>query len=339
MRHIGLTLVTLKLDNVSLSSWPEWLQYFPHLQTLEMTCQFPSIPDNAFDGQENILMTLTLINGILTETSLSLSNLSSLSTLVLDNNNISRINSLPNFGILSSISINYNRLSNATHLSDILRSVSNSLTILQAEENKLSSFPDLSFMTKLLEIYLSNNLISDTSSGFISPSVTYLEAENNNIRSLVGFLSKAEDLQYLKLKGNRIISVSRENIPLKVSELDLSKNLIAKLTDTSFPENNSLNLLFLNYNPISTISPSAFASLTKLDSISLRGTKLARLPLALGSLTNLVSLDLSESSYLVCSCQEKALRSWYLSRPLACFGECGPLTIAYFLNMFSEGCW
>ncbi|CAG5133274.1 unnamed protein product [Candidula unifasciata] len=338
MKHIGLTLVTLKLDNVSLSSWPEWLQYFPHLQTLEMTCQFPSIPDNAFDGQADMLMTLTLINGNLTETPYAFSNISFLSTLVLDNNNISRLNSLPNSGSLSSFSITNNRLSNATHLSGVLRSVANSLFYLHLEGNQLSSFPDLSFMKKLLKVYLSYNSISDTSSGSIPTSVSYLEAENNTIRSLAGFLSQAANLEYLKLMGNLIANFTGDEIPSKVSYLDLSKNLITELNETSFPTKNSLGLIFLDYNPISVISPFAFTNLTKLISLSLKGTQLARLPLALGSVTKLLSLDMSESSNLVCTCEEKQVRSWYLSRPLTFYGVCGPLSISNFLNVLSQGC-
>ncbi|CAG5133276.1 unnamed protein product, partial [Candidula unifasciata] len=338
MKHIGSTLMYLTLDNVSLTSWPDWIQYCPHLQTLEMTSSFKSIPDNAFDKQTNTLTSLQLLNGNLTETLLTFSKLSALTSLVLDYNNISKISKLPNFGILSSISIQYNRLSDATHLSDVLRSVSNSLTYLQAEGNQLNSFPDLSFITKLQSVFLSHNLISDTSSGSISPAVTYLEAENNNIRSLAGFLSGAINLKYLRLMGNSVTSLSGDNIPSNVSEFDISRNLITELTDTSFPVNTVMDSLWLDYNPISKISTAAFSCLTNLDSLSLKGTRLTRLPLALRSLTGLYTLEMSDSSYLVCTCLEKPLRSWYLSRPLACFGDCGPLPIDYFLGVLSEGC-
>lgn len=338
IKHIGLTLTDLTLDNVSLASWPDWIQYMPRLQVLEMTSSFTTIPNNAFDTLANVLPTLRLTNGILSEIPLVISKLSALTTLVLDYNKISRISGLPSFGNLWSLSIQYNNVSNATHLSDALRSVADSLSYLEAEGNKLTSFPDLSFMTKLQTVYLSHNRISDTDSGSISSSVTYLELMNNNIRSLAGFLTGGINLNYLGVGMNLITSISGSNIPANLTEFDVSSNLISELTDTSFPTNTKIDILTLDYNPISAISSASFASLSALGALSLIGTKLTRLPLALSSLTGLYSLDMSHSPNLVCTCLEKSLRSWYVGRSLASFGDCGPTSIDYFFTTLSAGC-
>lgn len=338
MKHLGPTLLYLTLNNVSLTSWPGWIQYFTQLQKLEMTSSFSSIPNNAFDSQANSLTTLQLLNGIMSEISFAISKLSVLTSLVLDYNKITKLTGLPSYGKFSSISIQYNNLSNATHLSDALKSVSDSLTYLQAEGNKLTAFPDLSFMTKLQTVYLSHNLISDTTSGSIPSSLTFLEAENNNIRSLSGFLKGGVNLQYLRLGMNIISSLSREDIPANINELEMSNNLISELTDTSFPTGTMMDALTLDYNPIFKISPSSFTGLTNLRTLSLKGTQLTRLPLALSSLTGLYTLDMTENSDLVCTCLEKQLRSWYLNISLSSFGSCGPTTIDYFLNTLSVGC-
>ncbi|BFZ20261.1 hypothetical protein BsWGS_23300 [Bradybaena similaris] len=337
MKHLGPTVLYLTLNNVSLASWPGWIQYYTNLQRLEMTSTFTSIPNNAFDSQANSLNTLQLVNGVLSEIP-PISSLSVLTSLVLDYNNITKLTALPSYGKLSSISIQYNNLSNATHLSHVFKSVSASLTYIQAEGNKLTTFPDLSFMTKLQTVYLSHNLIADTTSGGISSSLTFLEAENNNIRSLSGFLKGGINLQYLRLGMNFIASLSGNDIPANINELEMSKNLIYELTDTSFPTRTLMDALTLDYNPIFKISPSSFTGLTNLRTLSLKGTKLTRLPVALRSLTGLYTLDMSENSDLVCTCLDKQLRSWYLNNSLSSFGECGPTTIDYFLNTLSVSC-
>lgn len=338
MRHIGGSLQSLILRNVGFTSWPTWIQYLPHLGTIELSTASMSVPDSAFDLQVNTLFSLNLAHGILQEIPSAVSKLKHLQTLILNNNNISRVTAFLNSTVLSTLSMDTNKISDAGQLSRALRSVSGSLKYLQLTENLLTDLPDLSAMTLLETLYLSSNAISHTGIPRIPPSLKYLGLEQNNIQSLDSFTGNGFHYIVFMIQHNSIREIQGPNIPTSVETLDISVNLLSELTDDSFPSNCNIQTLTLDSNPITKVSPKAFASLTKLTYLSFSYTKITRLPLSLIYLTNAQSIQLTGNDYLVCTCAEKDVRSLSRLHHVDIFGQCGVTTIDNFFNVMSDQC-
>lgn len=339
LEQIGKTVTSLTSDNVGFLAWPAWIQYFPNLETLEITnFNMSTAPDNALDAQRNKMSNLRIEEGTLSEIPEAISKLSSLNSLSLDGNRITHIANLPSFGNLTTLSVDSNSLSDANNVRDALRSVSDSLIILQMENNHLAAFPNLSFMTKLQSAYFSNNDILDVVSGSLPPSVIYCEIEDNYFRSIPTFLPLEGNLVTLRMAGNAVTRIEGVQLPPSISDLDLAGNKITHLSNWSFPQNSRLNYLTLDHNPLSSIEPLAFAVLKHMQFLSLRDTKLTRLPLALTTLTQLNTVDLTLNADLVCTCLDKPLRAWALALNLQSFGDCGATSIDNFLRVLSAGC-
>lgn len=338
MKHIGTTLQTLTLRNVGLTSWPEWIPSLLYLGTLELFSVPFKVPDNAFDVQTNTLFSLSLENGILTEIPIAVTKLTRLQKLLLDNNNISRASGIPSSPVLSELSMANNKISDAGQLSDALHSIAGSLTYLQLNENLLIYLPDLSAMTKLKTVYISNNSIAYSGNAKIPPSLQYLGLEQNKLKSVESFLQQGHSLTVLDVKSNSIKVISGADIPVSVQDLDISLNLLTELTDESFPQDSNMSSLTLDSNPISQVSSKAFARLTKLSFLSMIYTKITRLPLSLAHLTNAVSIDLTGNDDLICTCAEKELRSLPQLHQVEIYGQCGVTTVDNFLNVMSQQC-
>lgn len=338
INHLAATLVTLILRNVSLTSWPTWIQKLPHLGTLELSSASFSIPDDGFDIQINTLFSLSLENGVLEEIPSAVSKLTKLQYLTLDNNNISRVLGIPDSPVMSRLVLDNNMISDAGQLSDHLRYVADSLTDLQLTKNQLTSLPDLATMVKLESIDLSYNMISYIGTSKISPSLVYLNLGHNNLQSLDSFMRNGFNLTTLTVAYNSILDILGVDIPASVQEMDISFNLLAELTDESFPANSNLKTLTLDSNPIAKVSSKAFASLTKLTSLSMSYTKITRLPLSLTYLTSAERVELDGSDALICTCAEKDLRSWKLLYHVIVYGECGVTSIESFINVMSYQC-
>ncbi|BFZ20263.1 hypothetical protein BsWGS_23302 [Bradybaena similaris] len=335
---LGNRLQDVTLVNVGVTSWPEWIQTLPLLYNLEFSSAIVSIPDNAFEMQKQNMTSLTLKNVTMTSTGNIFTKLSGLRDLNLDNNRISQLSGLPNFGKLSYLSIVNNSISNATHLSIAFRAVGNSLVSLYMDGNKLTVFPDLSFMTVLDTVHISGNLIHDVNTGAIPASLSFLALENNRLTTLTSVLKGGTNLNTLRLRANLIATLVGTHFPANVADIDVSLNRISTIRESCFPPNSKLEMLRLDFNPISTISASAFDSLIHLNYLSMTSTSIARLPLALGSLRSLTTLDLRNNDQLVCTCEEKALRVWFTAHVINATGNCGLTTIDFFLRSLSADC-
>ncbi|BFZ20793.1 hypothetical protein BsWGS_23832 [Bradybaena similaris] len=338
MAHIGETLQNLNLEEVGFTTWPVWLTYFKQLNELSLQDNsLSSIPDNAFDILSNNLTTLTLSNNSFVATPKSLFNLKNLLYLDFENNKISNLTWLPQPGKLSSLGLNINQISDAHHLSEVLRPYANSLNTVILSYNRLTAIPELSFMTKIDTFDLSYNLISDARAGSVYNTTYVLELCYNRLRSIPTIFSGLKLLISMSLSHNIIQAVQGEHIPSWVTSLDLQFNLVTELTDTSFPENSALQFLLLDNNPLVKISNLALKNLGSLNNLSLQHTKLIRLPLGLAYLTSILYLDLRNNPGLVCTCLEKSLKG-KLTSNVEISGDCGNISIYDFFAILSPNC-
>ncbi|CAG5136727.1 unnamed protein product, partial [Candidula unifasciata] len=339
LMNIGPTLETLQFINVSLTAWPSWMQYFTHLTELSFQSNaITDVPNGSFDAVANILQILDISKNGLTDTPKAVSNLNVLESLDLSFNHIKDITFLPNSTSLAQLTLMHNLISDANQLSKAVRPMGNTLAGVYIYANKLTQIPDLSFMSNLGDIDLSGNQISDPTSGSLPRILTYLELDNNSLPSIPQILMTLPAVDSVVMSFNRVTNIIATEYPVWIEELQLGYNLITELTEESFHVNSSINTIDLMYNPIKKISDHAFDNLLQLKILNLQGTKLARLPLALGSLSLLNWLDITDDNDLVCTCMEKSLAPWILSRQTTILASCGETDIYDFFEILSQSC-
>ncbi|CAG5124723.1 unnamed protein product [Candidula unifasciata] len=340
MRGLGTTLQTLNLGAVGLTSWPGWLKSFSHLTELSVTSSSISIlPDDALDMVATILTELSLTNNSLTSVPKTLSKMTVLTSLSLDQNRIKDITWLPQLCNLTHLTLNGNHISKAKKLSSALRFYADTIYYFQINDNFLASIPDMSFLKLITSLDYTNNHISDPYSGVIPSDLTDLQLSNNLLPSIPRIFKTMNSVPNLILGFNRVLSVQASDFPIATLTVDLEHNIIVELTDSSFPENSNIISLILRFNPISKISKSAFDNLPRLQQLDIQHTKLTRLPLAIESLTQLSSIDVSGSTDLVCTCLEKSLEriiSQLSSYSVA--GDCGQTSLYIFFTELSPSC-
>ncbi|CAG5126517.1 unnamed protein product [Candidula unifasciata] len=184
-----------------------------------------------------------------------------------------------------------------------------------------------------------NNRISDPNSGSVPADLIDLKLEYNFLPSIPRVLKFMNSVPSIDLTYNRIVSLQGTDFPDSVTGIDLGHNSITELNANSFPPNSGIRYLLLPNNPLSKISSSAFQNLPSLRELDLKYSKLTRLPLGLASLNNLVSIDVSGSDELVCTCMEKSLESKISSLlPDNVVGDCGQTSVYVFFTELSHDC-
>jgi Leucine-rich repeat (LRR) protein len=337
----GQTLTSLTLYNVSLSSWPNWIQNCSQLTYLSITYgSIQSIPDGALDNFSNSLTSLVLSNNKLTSIPKALSQLSALTSLSLDYNKIIDVTWLPQHSPqLTQIYLDNNKISNSSSLSQAVRQIGSSLKYIGITSNQLTSIPDFTSMTRINNLDFSKNKISNPYSGSVPNTVDSIDLSYNFLHAIPRFVSTLNQAISLTFLSNVITSFVGTNIPPSAIVLDLGSNLITEITDNNFPKNSQLTTLSLNNNPIVLISNLAFTNLLNLTGLNFINTKITRLPLGLRSLTSLTWIDLTDSNGLVCTCMEKCLESWVVNlSPNQVYGNCGMLPIYDFFSQLSPDC-
>ncbi|BFZ20222.1 hypothetical protein BsWGS_23261 [Bradybaena similaris] len=340
MKVVGSTVRILYLEEVNLTTPPDWLQYFSQVTQLTIIgSNLSSLPDTAMDKMANTAITICFTNNALTEVPKALSNLTSLQFLHLRNNRISSTKWLPTSSRLSYLTLNENHIFNSTELSESLSPYANSLVGLNIEDNDLDSLQDLSKLTRLGSLSFKNNKISNYSQGALPSGLSILDLENNLLSTIPVMVPGLENIIKIVLRSNMITQINDTDLPPRASTVVLSFNLITELNDDSFPENSVIENLFLNNNPIYKISPAAFANLHRLEVLSLQSTKLTRVPVALSSLEGLGSLDITNIAGLVCTCQEKGVAQWVQAREsYRVIGDCGEISVYNFFTKLDPGC-
>ncbi|BFZ20259.1 hypothetical protein BsWGS_23298 [Bradybaena similaris] len=340
MIQLGRTLTFLNLENVSLTSWPTWIQHLPMLTDLSISsCLLTSMPDDALDSIAGSLVSLLLSRNRLTSVPKALSKLTALQTLYINNNMLVDVSWLPQKSPLTTLILNNNHIKNSTALSTALRPYGNSLTDLEIKNNQLTSIPDCSFLILIENWDFSHNRISDPYSGSVNPNITSIDLSYNALQTIPPVLTTLQQMNILLLPWNDIKVITSTRIPTWITELELGFNLVSVLTDNSFPQDSQLVTLHLNNNPIVEISNLAFKSTPMLRELNLQGTRLKRLPIALGSISGLTYFDMSNISQLVCTCMESSLKQWILSQSSgSVVGNCGETSIYDFFSKLSSAC-
>lgn len=257
--------------------------------------------------------------------------LKSLIWLALDNNNLRTISkqSISNFSNLKYLNLEANRLTylpvnlfnesvhtnlrdirlSFNHLNNLETNTFNSLpqlqTVVLTGNNirivETGSFRDL---PNLLTIVLSENRMNTIENGAFTllPNLIKLELQNNELKdlSLDAFLKVTTIYAMsLNVSNNEISNLlhSERTTPISVKCLDLNHNKIQEVP-TGFLKfiSNSLRNLFLSYNMINEITPSAFTSLSLLEILTLEHNSILTLRRkAFNGLVNLQVIDLSHN--------------------------------------------
>jgi Leucine-rich repeat (LRR) protein len=340
MTNLGQTLTTLVLDNVGMTSWPTWLRYFSHLTDITVVrCSFSSIPDDAFDNMASTLVNLYLFSNELVTVPKALSKLSALQILNFQENRIINVTWLPQTSKLKTLLLSNNLIADANLLSNAVRPFANSLVTFDINTNRLSSIPDFTFFKEFTSVDLTHNKLTDYTSGAFDPSIRFILFTHNFLPSIPRVLKTLQLVDELSLSYNSIRRISASDFPNNATTAVLGFNFITELSDNSFPINSTLTSLWLNNNPITTISSLAFNNLIHLTELYLQGTRLSRMPLALSSLTNLYVLNMADTATLVCTCQEKSLAAWVLTKTRSILpSNCGLTDIYHFFSDLSPAC-
>lgn len=340
IKNMGSTLLTLHLEHVGFTTWPTWLQPFSKVRTLMISGTTISfIPDNAFDNLINTLTSVTLTNNSLTAIPKALSKLTKLNMLYLEHNLILNIAWFPSSNVLSTVHLNGNGISDAVQLAQLLHASSKTLSDLDITNNKLTTMPDISFLTLIQSIDLSHNAISDTTSAAVPPHMRYLNLGNNSLKTVPHILASLVNVTIILLSSNSIKEIHATDFHLQTVSVDVSHNLITALTDTSFHENSKITRLLLGNNPITQISSGSLKNLPNLATLELQSTQLTRMPLSLSNLKKIKTIDVSNSTSLVCTCTESSLKSWVTKlKEGSVLGTCGQTSVYYFYSHLAGSC-
>ena len=163
------------------------------------------------------------------------------------------------------------------------------LKTLDLEYNNISDITPLSSLTKLTDLRLHSNNISNISPLQTLTNITYLSLGINKIRDITP-LSALTKLKTLGLGENEISNISPLQTLTNITWLSLLDNKITDITPLSSLTN--LETLYLNNNEISDITP--LASLTNLKNLYLYNNEITDIS-PLSSLTNLTELSLTSN--------------------------------------------
>ncbi|BFZ13372.1 hypothetical protein BsWGS_16411 [Bradybaena similaris] len=291
LQHIATILPDLELINVGFTAWPKWLSHFHSLNILYLSNNcITTIPEDAFSVVTNTLTRIILENTCLTHVPQALATLSNLTNLDLSSNiftdeyEVETLASMPLGTTLSDLTIEYIGLS------------------------KMLNF---SKMKNLFAINLNFNEISDATSGLFPSFITSLYVQGNQLSLVPTDVAKMSTLYSLFLSDNKITTIEPVSFPPNLGYLDLSFNKLIVITDTYFTNLTVMETLYLNNNPISTISSLAFEDLTSLITLDISNTYFVQVPAALISLTTVLEIDMANPS-LTCPCPaDSALVKWF----------------------------
>jgi len=151
--------------------------------------------------------------------------------LSLLDNNISKINNIPNY--ISKINIGHNKIR-------VLENLPTGLRVLYAHSNLISNIDKLN-TPNLVCLNLSDNFL--TSIVNVPPNVKNLFLRKN----FISLIKNLPNLDYLNLENNEIKNL--ENLPFTLKTLNVSKNYITHIKNLHF----GLQNLYIRKNPIKVI--------------------------------------------------------------------------------------
>jgi Leucine-rich repeat (LRR) protein len=301
-RDINMSRVyQLKMDNTGLMEIENNAFQQTGIYRMEiMNNPLYDIPDGAFYGLERSLVDLILKNNRLIEVpTKALRHLTKLKTLDLSGNEIGSI------------------------ARDSFRGLQDTLEILNLADNSIRFLPIDTFhgVPRLTSIDLSSNNLMEIETDVFREQIDRLERVNlaDNLLVEIPFmpLSLLKRLKYLDLSSNRIFDFRMLEIEkernllgkLSLDELHLEHNEIQFVKTASFQYFLTANKTFLDFNPIHTISDSAFQS-ARIRELYIRHCKLDFIdPSAFSGLeSSLQILDLSGNN--ITALPENLLRAF-----------------------------
>ncbi|MEP6519556.1 leucine-rich repeat domain-containing protein [Microcoleus vaginatus] len=210
--------------------------------------------------------------------------LSSLTRLTLNNNQIKDIKPLTSLTNLTTLSLDSNQIGDIEPLASLTN-----LTFLSLDSNQIGDIKPLASLTNLTFLSLGSNQISDIEPLISLTKLSWLNLDKNPIKDIKPLASLTK-LNQLALDGNQIKDIKPLASLTHLTELYLENNQISDIKPLASLTN--LALLSLYNNQISDIKP--LASLTNLTVLSLYNNQISDIkPLA--SLTNLAALDLDKN--------------------------------------------
>lgn len=166
------------------------------------------------------------------------------------------------------------------------------LHTIDISHNNLSDIFNSVFQTLFSLRYLNiryNNLVNIKPSMFGTlPTLLDLDLSYNNLNTVAkGSFTRLASTRKLSVKGNNLKSFFQ--LPISVSELDLSDNQFEKLPPETWPSMNSLLSLDLSYNNIGdNLERGSFSNLLTLQKLNLNYNGMQNPPwVALSELTSL----------------------------------------------------
>ncbi len=217
----------------------------------------------------------------------SISWLSNLKSLYLENCNIRDVSVLSSLSNLESLALNNNNITNISALASL-----SNLKWLWLNNNKIKDISALSSLSNLKSLYLENNNITNISALSSLSNLERLWLKNNNIHD-ISMLSWLSNLRMLWLENNNITNIPPLNWLSNLRLLSLNNNKITDkdLVNLSFISN--LTVLYLENNNINNIS--ALSSVSNLKLVWLANNNITDIS-GLSSLSSLEEIDLRKNN-------------------------------------------
>ena len=298
-------------EPMSFSSFADWCRHIDSLSqearhTVKVLLKKAGTDDP--EAAEQILSSMTelmLSNNEITDISF-LGSLTHLTTLNLCGNQITDISFLGSLTNLTTLHLGYNQITDISFLGSLTN-----LTTLDLNNNRITDFSFLGSLTNLTTLNLSYNQITDISFLGSLTNLTTLNLGDNQITDF-SFLGSLTNLTTLNLYNNQITDISFLGSLTNLTTLHLGDNQITdisslgsltnlttlhlgdnQITDFSFL-GSLINLTTLNLSGNQITDISFLGSLTNLTTLNLYNNQITDIS-SLGSLTNLTTLDLGDN--------------------------------------------
>lgn len=236
------------------------------LNTHVDTIAFNNRQISQLDGMEYFsgVISINLRNNQIRDIGILTSNLSSLRTLRLEDNQISDLPNEINLPNLGSLFLGNNEIKELPNEMNLSR-----LHSLNLDRNEIENIQTLANLPMLQSLSLSSNKIVD-----ISPlsELTQLRDlwSNNNMVENISPLSELNQLGLISLSNNKVVDISPLKNMNSLSALSIDRNMIEDVSPLS--ELTRLTRLILSSNQISNIA--SLSNLTNLGTLSLSNNKI-----------------------------------------------------------------
>lgn len=186
------------------------------------------------------------------------------------------------------------------------------LQILNLARNRIEYVEDGAFAANpaLQAIRLDSNLLQDMSGIFASaPGLLWLNMSDNKI-ALFDYSYLPEKLQWMDLHKNLITDLGVAPRNMRLQTFDVSFNQLTKINSRSIPD--SIELLFVNDNLISSVEPQTFFGKMNLTRVDLYANLIVKMNLSALQLTQVSNRQLPEfyigGNPFICDCTTEWLQ-------------------------------